>query len=116
LGAYLGPEALATKVGEEVYTGSHLASIEAVVDSKADLAAIDCVTWALVKAQRPTLANQLRVIGVVPTTLPSLPYVINSEADDHLAAAVQLAIRRALQGLVWFVFLFSIIFSRFQNF
>ena len=47
LGAYLGPQTLETKVGEELYTGSHLASMEAVVTSKAHLAAIDCVTWAL---------------------------------------------------------------------
>ena len=47
LGAYLGPQTLETKVGEELYTGSHLASMEAVATSKAHLAAIDCVTWAL---------------------------------------------------------------------
>ena len=53
LGAYLGPVALETKVGKEVYTGSHLASMKAVATSKADLAAIDCVTWTLAQKYRP---------------------------------------------------------------
>ena len=52
--------ALETKVGKEVYTGSHLASMKAVATSKADLAAIDCVTWTLAQKYRPKAIHKLR--------------------------------------------------------
>ena len=42
-------------------TGSHLASAEAVVRDDADLAALDCVTFAHLQRWRPALTGRLRV-------------------------------------------------------
>lgn len=95
LGAFLGPRVLTDKVGRELYTGSHLASMEAVASGRADLAAIDCVTWALTK---PDLAGQLRVIGRAPCMVPALPYVVDASADASEIAAIQEGLRRCLTG------------------
>lgn len=96
LGAFLGPLALASKVGQEIYTGSHLASAETVAADGADLAAIDCVTWSLL---RPELTNQLRVIGMAPIgVVPGLPYVVNSDATLEEIASIREAISRCLTG------------------
>lgn len=89
---------MAAKVGEEVYTGSHLASAEAVADGRADLAAIDCVTWSLLKAARSNLTSRLRVIGTAPTLLPGLPYVVSADATEEEIEAIREAIRRCLTG------------------
>lgn len=96
LGAFLGPLAYTSKVGQEIYTGSHLASAEAVAADAADLAAIDCVTWSLM---RPELTDQLRVIGLAPIgVVPGLPYVVNSDATTEEIACIGEAIRRCLTG------------------
>ncbi len=60
--------------GSGVETGSHLASMEAVASGGADVAAIDCVTFALARAHRPKVAGKLRAIGESPQA-PALPYV-----------------------------------------
>jgi ABC-type phosphate/phosphonate transport system substrate-binding protein len=98
LGAFLGPDAMQRKVSEELYTGSHVASMEAVATGKADLAAIDCVTWSLVKEQRASLANRLRVIGMAPVKLPGLAYVVTSRASASQIEAIRGGLRRCLTG------------------
>ncbi len=55
-------------------TGSHAASLDALQRRRADLCAVDCVTWAIARRHRPSLAEGLRVIGWSPP-LPALPYV-----------------------------------------
>lgn len=54
-------------------TGSHLASIEAVATGRADVAAIDSVTWALAKEQNPHCQN-VKIIAVTDQT-PGLPLI-----------------------------------------
>ena len=98
LGAFLGPRVLTDKVGRELYTGSHLASMEAVANGRADVAAIDCVTWSLSKASRPDLVGQLRVIGMAPTVVPALPYVVSVSADAREITAIKEGIQRCLTG------------------
>ena len=72
----------------------------AVSEGRADLAAIDAVTWALVEdaAAVGYRTHQLRVIGMAPILCPALPYVINSGASPSEIAAVQEALRKALAG------------------
>ena len=54
-------------------TGSHRASVRAVAQGLADVAAIDCRSWALALAHEPA-AQDLRVIGWTALR-PGLPYV-----------------------------------------
>jgi ABC-type phosphate/phosphonate transport system substrate-binding protein len=55
-------------------TGSHLSSMELVAKRDADVAAIDCVTFALAGRLRPALAAQLRILTWGPFA-PALPFV-----------------------------------------
>jgi ABC-type phosphate/phosphonate transport system substrate-binding protein len=57
-----------------VTTGSHASSVEAVADGHADVAAIDCVTWALLQDRRPTALREIRLMGWTQST-PGLPLI-----------------------------------------
>ena len=53
-------------------TGSHEASVAAVAEGLADLAAIDCVSFALLERGRPELIERVAVVAESPRS-PSLP-------------------------------------------
>jgi len=55
-------------------TGSHLASLAALQSGKADLAAIDCVTFALLERHRPSAVAGIRILEETPSA-PALPFV-----------------------------------------
>lgn len=72
-------------------TGAHRLSIRAVAEGRADLAAIDAVTWALLAPVEAAAAG-LRVVGRTRPT-PGLPYIAAAGADPAAAfAAVSEAI------------------------
>jgi ABC-type phosphate/phosphonate transport system substrate-binding protein len=65
-----------------VVTGSHMGSMKAVQDGTADIAAIDCVSFALACNHCPLLLEGVRVIGWgLPA--PALPFVTHSNASDE---------------------------------
>lgn len=68
-------------------TGSHLASIMHVANREADIAAIDCRTWAMFRRADPVTAERLRVIG---WTMPSmgLPFVCSRHVQSALRQTV----------------------------
>lgn len=74
-----------------VLTGSHAASLDRVRDGTAAVAAIDCVTWALLARHRPAALEGLRIL-VRTESAPGLPYVthagIDTQALRRLRAAV----------------------------
>jgi ABC-type phosphate/phosphonate transport system substrate-binding protein len=76
-----------------VVAGSHEASVEAVVEGRADVAAIDCVSFALLKCGRPELIERVAVVAETPLS-PGLPFI----ASARLAAPTIEAIRKALLG------------------
>ncbi len=78
-----------------VATGSHLASLEAVADGRADLAAIDCVTFGLVKRFRPGLIERVAVVAESPPS-PGLPFIAAARLPDWTVAAVRKALFAAL--------------------
>ncbi len=61
-----------TFFSERLLTGEHKQSMSAVADGRADLAAIDVVTYALIKELEPELCQQLKIVGrsVLTTGLP----------------------------------------------
>ena len=63
-----------------IETGSHVASLDAVAGGRADVAAIDCVTWALLRRHRPSAVAGLRVLDWT-AACPGLPLV--TAADDR---------------------------------
>lgn len=72
-------------------TGAHLASIEAVANGRADIAAIDSVTLSLIERHRPSLLRGIRVLATTMTS-PGLPLVTRIDLDEGELAAL----RRAL--------------------
>ena len=85
-------------------TGAHQLSARAVAEGRADLAALDAVTFRLLQAEDPGMAR-LKPVGLTPPT-PGLPYITGPGRDPApifaaLAAAIAaLAPRdRAILGL-----------------
>jgi ABC-type phosphate/phosphonate transport system substrate-binding protein len=81
--------------GEVVVTGSHAASLAAVAEGAADIAAIDCVSYGLLRKGRPDIFDEIAVVARTPST-PGLPFVINAELGKSLTAAVRVALFAAL--------------------
>ena len=80
-------------------TGSHLASAEAVAGGSADLAALDCVTWAHLRRLRPTLAAQLRVLTWSAES-PGLPLITARHTDGATLSAIARALADARRELL----------------
>jgi ABC-type phosphate/phosphonate transport system substrate-binding protein len=73
-------------------TGGHRLSARAVADGRADVAALDAVTWSLMAASEPAVQERLRVIARTDPT-PGLPYIAARGAPagatfDAVAAAI----------------------------
>lgn len=67
LAATLGSEVIRRMADRMVYTGSHLRSILSIIQKRADIAAIDCVSLATIQANYPGTPHELR-----PCCCPSL--------------------------------------------
>lgn len=76
------------------YSGSHFASLERVASSAADVAAIDCVSFAHFRRFAPELASRVRVLGWTPDS-PALPYITARSADEVLLARLRGALAAA---------------------
>jgi ABC-type phosphate/phosphonate transport system substrate-binding protein len=73
-----------TFFSEVTVSGSHAGSLQLIAAGKADCAAIDCVTFALLKRYRPQLSENLRVLAETPQ-VPGLPYVTSrSRSADEV--------------------------------
>lgn len=82
--------------GDVVLTGSHLASLAAVGDGRADVAAIDCVTLAFAAEHHPALVAGIRQIGVT-RAVPGLPFIASRHARSSLVRQVRAALREVLR-------------------
>ena len=77
--------------GEVSWSGSHRRSLELLAAGDVDLAAIDCITYALLGKIAPTLIAASRVIGETEPA-PGPPYVIPrraAEARPRVLAALR---------------------------
>jgi ABC-type phosphate/phosphonate transport system substrate-binding protein len=79
--------------GASLETGAHHASMRAVAEGRADVAAIDCVSFAQIAAIEPMFAAKLKVVGHTPSA-PGLPLITHSEASDDDIAALRGALGR----------------------
>ena len=84
---------------DTLMTGGHLHSLEAVAEGRADLAAIDCVTFQLIVDAYPALVDRVRSIGFSVKTC-GLPFVLPTrEASANLKSLYTEALNEALQQL-----------------
>jgi ABC-type phosphate/phosphonate transport system substrate-binding protein len=72
-------------------TGAHAASAEAVAVGEADVAAIDCVTFALLQRLRPAVTRPLRVLAWTAPS-PGLPLITAVATSAGARAAVSRAL------------------------
>lgn len=73
-----------------VLTGGHRASVIAVAEGQADIAAIDCRSWAMARRFEPCAAR-LRVIGWTAERA-GLPYVTSRATDGATREALRLGL------------------------
>lgn len=66
---------------ELVQTGAHRLSIRAVAEGRADVAAIDCRSWALAQLHEPA-AKELRAVGWTKRRM-GLPLISATAQPDH---------------------------------
>ena len=78
-----------------VVTGGHVASLAAVVSGRADVAAIDAVTHALLARHRPSSLAGIRILDRSPRA-PGLPYVTRADAAPDLRARLREGLLEAL--------------------
>jgi ABC-type phosphate/phosphonate transport system substrate-binding protein len=99
---WAAPQNHAALIGQRfktvIITGAHRESARAVAEGRADIAAIDAVTWRLIEAHLPDIAQKLRVVARTQAT-PGLP-LITAKGNDAaiIAAAVTHAISRLPQA------------------
>ena len=74
-----------------IVTGAHALSLAAVAEGTADIASIDCVSFALLGRGRPELVERVEILGRTPSS-PSLPFI----ASASLAPEALATIRRCL--------------------
>jgi ABC-type phosphate/phosphonate transport system substrate-binding protein len=83
--------------GKVVETGAHVESLAAVADGRADVAAIDAVTFAIVQRHRPHLLAGLEV-GAVGPLIPCLPLITSHDATFDDVVAFRGAFAAAMHG------------------
>lgn len=85
-------QAAGVEIGPRLETGAHAASAAAVVEGRADIAALDALTWTLLQDHRPDLTAGLRELERTTPT-PVLPYITSPGRDPApLANAIAGAI------------------------
>jgi ABC-type phosphate/phosphonate transport system substrate-binding protein len=79
--------------GSVTWTGSHIDSLHALASGLADVAAVDCVTLALLRDAHPDLLANVQTIGMTASA-PGLPLIASRTLDEGRAAML----RDALDG------------------
>ncbi|MBK1670334.1 hypothetical protein CKO28_20125 [Rhodovibrio sodomensis] len=82
-------------LGQVVWTGGHRASLRAVADGQADIAAVDCVTHALLAAHAPQALAGTRVLAGTPAA-PGLPLIAGENVDRDTRRRVRAALHAAV--------------------
>lgn len=80
---------------EVAVSGGHIASIAAIREGRADVAAIDSITWGLHARHAREKVAGVKIIGETPMG-PGLPYITRPDAGDAEVAALREAIAAAI--------------------
>jgi ABC-type phosphate/phosphonate transport system substrate-binding protein len=76
-------------------SGGHALSLDLIASEEADVAAIDCITYALLARCRPRLLEDTPIIAQT-VAAPVGPYVTRGAASDHLIARLRSGLARAM--------------------
>ena len=72
-------------------TGGHRASLAAVADGKADVAAVDCRSWSLFRRFEPDVSSRLEVVGWTARRR-GLPFITAKETPPAVVAVLKKAL------------------------
>ncbi|SCB44186.1 phosphate/phosphite/phosphonate ABC transporter substrate-binding protein [Rhizobium multihospitium] len=78
-----------------LHTGSHDASLAAVRNGGADIAAIDCITFGNIAQFDPKSIDGIRILAETPVG-PGLPFITRSGASDEEVALLRDALSAAI--------------------
>ncbi len=81
--------------GRQIITGSHAGSLEAIEAREADVAAVDAVTYGLIKRSMPDALGSFRILGRTPRA-PAPPYITKSSMPDDDVERIRDALVDAL--------------------
>lgn len=77
-----------------IVSGGHVSSLKLVSDGAADIAAVDCVTYALLKRHRPHVLEGTRTLCRTRHA-PALPYITGGVAKDELLERLRNGLQEA---------------------
>ena len=80
--------------GDVTVSGGHFESLVEIERGESDVAAIDCVTYALLSRCRPDLIAATRIVGRTACA-PGLPYVTRMPADPDFVLRLRAGLDRA---------------------
>ncbi|MGA3037814.1 MAG: PhnD/SsuA/transferrin family substrate-binding protein [Vulcanimicrobiaceae bacterium] len=81
--------------GDRIVSGSHSVSIELVAAGEAHAAAVDCVTYALLRRYRPSRLANIRVIAETPPS-PAPPFATSARLDGGLVRVLREALAHTI--------------------
>jgi ABC-type phosphate/phosphonate transport system substrate-binding protein len=76
-------------------SGSHRHSVDMVAEGEADVAAVDCVSFAHFQRLYPAAVAGLRLLGWTPAS-PSLPFITAATTDDSTLQIVRASLARVV--------------------
>lgn len=79
--------------GQNILTGQHRNSIAKVVNDEADICAVDCVTYTLLKRHQPGVLDSIRVLTTTAMT-PGLPFITSVDTPEEITRALHDSIRQ----------------------
>lgn len=85
---------------EVMFSGSHLQSLADLKTNKADIAAIDAVSWALARRHQPELTAGLAVIGTTPLR-PGLPMITSPLTTPEQLCRLRNVLTRLVREPAW---------------
>lgn len=74
--------------GDVQLSGAHEQSLQEIQSGRADVAAVDCVTWALLSRYRPGEISGTRIIHETDP-VPAPPYVTAADVDAEILQAMR---------------------------
>lgn len=81
-------------------SGGHRQSLAALRDSQADIAAIDCVSWALLARYEPDALRGLHIIGETPAA-PGLPLITAAPTSVDRLERLRSALHQLVNDPAW---------------
>jgi ABC-type phosphate/phosphonate transport system substrate-binding protein len=81
--------------GDIIETGGHAASITAILEGRADCAAIDCITYGNIARYAPERVADISILAETPSG-PGLPFITRASASDRDVEMLRAALGAAL--------------------